>query len=51
MSYREMASQECKLVLRELNILMKVHRPTIIQFEGISYNDFQGNDNPTIFMD
>ena len=50
-SYREMTSQERKFVLRELNILMKVQHPTIIQFEGISYNDFQGNDNLTIFMD
>lgn len=44
-SYREMKSQERKFVLRKFNILMKDHRPTIIQFEVISYNDFLGNES------
>ena len=30
---------------------MKVQHPTIIHFEGFSFQDFQGYDNITIFID
>lgn len=37
-------------LLREINILMQTQHQTIIQFEGISFSDFEGKDRITIFM-
>lgn len=37
-----------KAFLRELQILMKIAHPTILQFKGYSLVDFDGEENPTI---
>lgn len=44
-------SQNKLFVSREVRILIKIQHPTIIQFRGFSYQDFNGNDNVTILMD
>ncbi|KAK8881631.1 hypothetical protein M9Y10_004375 [Tritrichomonas musculus] len=39
------------LISRELRILIQIQHPTIIQFRGFSYTDFENQKNITIFMD
>ena len=44
-------NQSKLFVSREVRILIKIQHPTIIQFRGFSYQDFDGNQNVTILMD
>ncbi|KAK8870877.1 hypothetical protein M9Y10_008775 [Tritrichomonas musculus] len=37
-------------VSREVQILMRIQHPTVIQFQGFSFTDFNNNENITIFM-
>ena len=39
------------LISREIRILIQIQHPTIIQFRGFSYTDFENKKNITIFMD
>ena len=44
-------TQNKLFISREIRILIQVQHPTIIQFRGFSYVDFNGNPNITILMD
>lgn len=41
---------EFVFVLREINILLHFQHETVVKFHGVSYKDFNGEDNITIFM-
>lgn len=43
--------QNITFVSREIRILIQVQHPTIIQFRGFSFTDFENKNNITIFMD
>lgn len=44
-------TQNKLFISREIRILIQIQHPTIIQFRGFSYLDFNGNKNITILMD
>ena len=39
------------MIKREIEIMIRYQPPTIIQFQGYSLNEFNNQDNVTIFMD
>ena len=43
--------QQQIFILREINILMQIQHPTIVHFEGVSFQDFEKVDSITIFME
>lgn len=47
----QIKSQHPQLISREINILFQIQNPSIIQYHGFSFHDFNGNANITVFMD